>query len=75
MTRQTCALPRLSGDLHRPDIYKQLAWGPALTQRVTARLAAVQTIRDMFNRYTKRANAEAAAASTRLQYIVIDLSS
>jgi len=37
--------------------------------------ASVHTIRDMFNRYTKRANAEAAAASTRLQYIVIDLSS
>jgi len=37
--------------------------------------ASVHTIRDMFLRYSKRADAEAAAAGTRLQYIVVDLSS
>ena len=35
----------------------------------------MQTIRDMLERYEKRAQAEAAEHGTRLSYIVIDLSS
>ena len=34
-----------------------------------------QTIRDMFHRYIRKADAEAANAGSCLQYILIDLSS
>ena len=35
----------------------------------------MQNIREMFTRYTKRAETEAVGAGGRLQYIIIDMSS